>query len=194
MKPRFFATAADLRAWLVANHTTATELLVGFYKRGSGKPRITWPELVDEALCFGWIDGVRKGIDEVSYSIRLTPRTPRSVWSAVNIARAGELTRQGRMHSASIAAFERRSDQRSRIYSYEQRNAARLGSDAARRFRANKKAWAFFQAQPPGYRKTAIWWVISAKRDETRAKRLATLIDDSEHRRTIQPLSRRPTP
>jgi uncharacterized protein YdeI (YjbR/CyaY-like superfamily) len=194
VNPTFFATAAELHDWLVANQASATELMVGFYRRGSGKPSITWPELVDEALCFGWIDGVRKGIDEVSYSIRLTPRTARSVWSAVNIARASELTRQRRMHPAGLAAFERRSDDRSRIYSYEQRNAATLDADAERLFRANKKAWAFFLAQAPGYRKTAIWWVVSAKRDETRAKRLATLIDDSQHGRTIQPLSRRPTP
>jgi uncharacterized protein YdeI (YjbR/CyaY-like superfamily) len=192
VKPKFFATAVELREWLERNHATATELLVGFYKRGSGKPSITWQELVDEELCFGWIDSVRKGIDEVSYSNRLTPRKARSTWSAVNIARAKELIRLGRMHPAGQKAFERRTDERSAIYSYEQRKKARLDPEAERSFRANKKAWAFFQAQAPGYRKTAIWWVMSAKREETRQKRLATLIGDSQNGRTIGPLTRRP--
>jgi uncharacterized protein YdeI (YjbR/CyaY-like superfamily) len=192
VKPKFFATAVELREWLERNHATATELLVGFYKRGSGKPSITWQELVDEELCFGWIDSVRKGIDEVSYSNRLTPRKARSTWSAVNIARAKELIRLGRMHPAGQKAFERRTDERSAIYSYEQRKKARLDPEAERSFRANKKAWAFFQAQAPGYRKTAIWWVMSAKREETRQRRLATLIGDSQNGRTIGPLTRRP--
>jgi uncharacterized protein YdeI (YjbR/CyaY-like superfamily) len=194
VKPTFFATAAELRDWLEVNHATATELLVGFYKRGSGKSSITWPELVDEALCFGWIDSVRQGIDAVSYSNRLTPRTQRSTWSAINIARAKELIALGRMRPAGLKAFERRTDERSAIYSYEQRKAARLDPEADRSFRANKKAWAFFQAQPPGYRKTAIWWVISAKRDETRRRRLATLIGDAERGQMIRPLRRTPGP
>ncbi len=192
MKPTFFAAAGELRDWLERNHATASELLVGFYKRGSGKPSITWQELVDEELCFGWIDSVRKGVDEVSYSNRLTPRTQRSTWSAINIARAKELIRLGRMRPAGLKAFERRTAERSAIYSYEQRKRARLDPEAVRSFRANKKAWAFFQAQAPGYRKTAIWWVISAKREETRQKRLATLIQDSQNGRTIGPLARRP--
>jgi uncharacterized protein YdeI (YjbR/CyaY-like superfamily) len=192
VKPIFFATAGELRQWLERNHASATELLVGFYKRGSGKPSITWQELVDEELCFGWIDSVRQGIDEVSYSNRLTPRTARSTWSAINIARAKELIRLGRMRPAGLKAFERRTDERSAIYSYEQRKKARLDPEAERSFRANKKAWAFFQAQAPGYRKTAIWWVISAKREETRQKRLTTLIGDSQNGRTIGPLTRRP--
>jgi uncharacterized protein YdeI (YjbR/CyaY-like superfamily) len=192
VKPIFFATAGELREWLERNHASATELLVGFYKRGSGKPSITWQELVDEELCFGWIDSVRQGIDEVSYSNRLTPRKARSTWSAINIARAKELIRLGRMRPAGLKAFERRTDERSAIYSYEQRKKARLDPEAERSFRANKKAWAFFQAQAPGYRKTAIWWVISAKREETRQKRLTTLIGDSQNGRTIGPLTRRP--
>ncbi|HVS04930.1 MAG TPA: YdeI/OmpD-associated family protein [Candidatus Dormibacteraeota bacterium] len=192
MKPRFFATAAELRAWLEDNHTTATELFVGFYRRDSGKPSITWQELVDEELCFGWIDGVRKGIDDVSYSNRITPRKPRSTWSAINIARARELIKQGRMRPAGLKAFERRTDERSAIYSYEQRTNSKLDPEAERTFRANKKAWAFFESQPPSYRKTAIYWVISAKREETRQKRLATLISDSQHGRTVGPLSRPP--
>lgn len=192
MKPTFFANAEELRDWLERNHATATELLVGFYRKGSGKATITWPELVDEALCFGWIDSVRQGIDEVSYSNRLTPRKQRSTWSAINIARARELIALGRMRPAGLKAFERRTDDRSAIYSYEQRAKARLDPAAERSFRANNKAWAFFQAQPPSYRRAATWWVSSAKREETRRKRLATLVRDSQNGRTIAPLSRRP--
>ncbi len=192
MKPTFFGTAGELREWLERNHATATELFVGFYKRRSGKPSITWQEMVDEELCFGWIDGVRQGIDEVSYSNRITPRKPRSTWSAVNIARAQELIRLRRMHPAGLKAFERRTDERSAIYSYEQRKSARLEPGAERSFRANQKAWTFFQAQAPGYRQAATWWVISAKREETRKKRLATLIADSALGRAIGPLRRRP--
>jgi uncharacterized protein YdeI (YjbR/CyaY-like superfamily) len=194
VKPAFFATAGELRDWLERNHETATELVVGFYKRGTGKPSITWQELVDEELCFGWIDGIRKGIDDVSYSNRITPRKQRSTWSAINIARARELIRLGRMHRAGLQAFERRSEERSAIYSYEQRKDARLDAEAERSFRANKRAWDFFQARAPSYRRAAIWWVISARREETRQKRLATLIDDSHAGRTIGPLSRTPRP
>ena len=192
MKATFFATPGELREWLERNHATATEFLVGFYKRGSGKPSITWQELVDEELCFGWIDGVRQGIDEVSYSNRITPRKPRSTWSAINIARAKELIRLGRMHPAGLKAFGRRTEERSATYSYEQRKSARLDPGAERSFRANKKAWAYFRAQAPGYRQTATWWVISAKREETRNKRLATLIADSARGRAIRLLRRRP--
>ena len=193
-KPTFFATASELRAWLEDNHATATELFVGFYRRGSGKTSITWQELVDEELCFGWIDGVRNGIDDVSYSNRITPRKPRSTWSAINIARAKELIKRGRMRPAGLKAFERRTDERSAIYSYEQRKEARLEPWAERAFRTNKKAWAFFESQPPSYRRTEIYWVISAKREETRQKRLATLIRDSQDGRSIRPLSSRVGP
>jgi uncharacterized protein YdeI (YjbR/CyaY-like superfamily) len=192
MKPIFFTTVSELRDWLEANHATASELMVGFYKRGSGKPSITWSELVDEELCFGWIDGVRMGIDGVSYANRITPRKPRSTWSAINIARAQELIRLGRMRPAGLKAFERRTDERSAIYSYEQRKKARLDPAAERSFRGNRKAWTFFQAQPPSYQRAAIWWVISAKREETRQKRLTTLIGDSRNSRTVGPLSRPP--
>jgi uncharacterized protein YdeI (YjbR/CyaY-like superfamily) len=194
VKPTFFATPAALRDWLEGNHATASELWVGFYRRRSGKPSITWQELVDEELCFGWIDGVRKGIDEVSYSNRITPRMPRSTWSAINIARANELIRLGRMRPAGLKAFERRTDERSGIYSYEQQEKARLDPAAEGSFRADKKAWAFFQAQAPSYQRAAIWWVISAKKEETRQKRLATLIGDSENGRTVGPLTRRVRP
>ncbi len=191
--PTFFATPAEFRAWLEAHHDEARELWVGYYKKGSGRPSITWPESVDEALCFGWIDGVRKGIDDVSYMIRFTPRKPRSVWSAVNIKRVGELAELGLMCPAGLAAFEQRAAERSGIYAYEQENAS-LDEDSEQRFRANAAAWAFFQAQPAWYRKAATWHVVSAKREETRQKRLTALIDHSEQGRTILELTLRPRP
>lgn len=193
MKPIFFATPSELRAWLDAHHQTSQELLVGFYKKGSGRPSITWPEAVDEALCVGWIDGVRKSLGGESYTIRFTPRKPRSIWSAVNIKRAEELSQLGLMRPGGLRAFEQRSDDKSRIYAYEQGRAT-LDDEQERQFRANTAAWDFFQARPASYRQTAIWWVISAKKDETRRKRLATLIGDSQHGRTIAPLTRRPRP
>ena len=192
--PTFFATPAEFRAWLEEHHAEARELWVGFYKVGSGRPSITWPEAVDEALCFGWIDGVRKGIDDASYIIRFTPRQARSTWSAVNIKRAQELIDLGLMHPSGLKAFAARAEEKSGIYAYEQRDAARLDEADERRFRDNSKAWDFFQAQAAWYRKTAIWWVVSAKKEDTRRKRLATLIEDSEHGRTIAPLTRRPKP
>ena len=190
IKPTFFATPSEFRAWLEKHHDTTQELWVGFYKTNSGKPSITWPEAVDEMLCFGWIDGVRKGIDDVSYTIRVTPRKPRSTWSAVNIKRVKELTTQGLMRAAGLKAFEQRAEERSEIYAYERENA-RLDDAFEQQFRANTKAWDFFQAQAASYRKAAIWWVGSPKKEETRLKRLATLIEDSEHGRTVPPLTRR---
>jgi uncharacterized protein YdeI (YjbR/CyaY-like superfamily) len=190
MDPTFFPTPADLRAWLEQNHEQETELLVGFYRKASGRPSITWPESVDEALCFGWIDGVRRGIDDESYTIRFTPRKPTSNWSSVNINRVGSLTEERRMRPAGRAAFERRSEARSGIYSYEQRKTAKLEPDQERQFRENEGAWSFFQSQPPGYRRTATHWVVTAKRDETRKKRLATLIDDSANGRRLRHLTR----
>jgi uncharacterized protein YdeI (YjbR/CyaY-like superfamily) len=189
MRPIFFSTSSALRAWLEAHHATTMELLVGFHKKGSGKPSITWPEAVDEALSFGWIDGVRRSLDDVSYTIRFTPRTARSTWSAANIKRATELIEAGSMRPAGRKAFEARRDERSGIYSYEQRGKAKLGREFERQFRSNTKAWAFFMSQPPGYRTTATYWVVSAKREETRRRRLATLIDDSAHERTVRPLT-----
>jgi uncharacterized protein YdeI (YjbR/CyaY-like superfamily) len=186
----FFETPDDFRAWLEQNHETESELLVGFYRKGTGKPSITWPESVAEALCFGWIDGVRRGIDEESYSIRFTPRKATSTWSKVNIEKVAELTSEGRMHPAGQAAFERRSDAKSGIYSYEQRRDAKLDPDQEREFRANDAAWSFFESQPRGYRRTATYWVVSAKREETRRKRLATLIDDSANGRRLKHLTR----
>lgn len=189
MRPKFFATSAGFRRWLETNHDKAEELYVGFYKKASGKPSITWSEAVDQALCFGWIDGVRKSIDESSYMNRFTPRRPRSTWSAVNVAKVRELTRRGLMHPAGMAAFEKRSDDRTATYSFEQREAAKFDKELERRFRANKDAWSWFQTQPPGYKKTATHWVMSAKRQETRDRRLTILIDDSAEGRRIAQLT-----
>jgi uncharacterized protein YdeI (YjbR/CyaY-like superfamily) len=193
--PTFFATPAELRAWLEAHHATQPELLVGFYKKGSGKPSITWPESVDEALCYGWIDGVRRSLGDEAYTIRFTPRKKRSVWSNVNIRRAGELIAEGRMRPAGLAAFEARTGERSGVYSFEQKDQEKVVFDEAqaRQFQADPKAWEFFQAQAPWYRRTATWWVISAKKEATRAKRLATLIADSAAGRPIRGLDRKPT-
>jgi uncharacterized protein YdeI (YjbR/CyaY-like superfamily) len=193
-EPTFFATAEAFRAWLEAHHAGEQELLVGYYKKGSGKPSITWPESVDQALCFGWIDGVRRGRDDTSYTIRFTPRKRRSIWSAVNIRRFKELAELGLVHPAGHKAFAARADERSAVYAYEQRDNAVLDAAAEQQFRQNARAWEFFQDQPAGYRKTAIWWVISAKKEETRNKRLVTLIDDSAQGRTIAPLTRKPKP
>ncbi len=179
MQPTFFATPAEFRQWLERHHQSERELLVGFYKKSSGRPSITWPESVAEALCFGWIDGVRRSIDDESYSIRFTPRKKGSIWSAVNMRLAEELIRDGRMQPAGLAAWEARDPAKSAVYSFEQREAAQLAPDMEARLRDNAQAWKFWQAQPPGYRKTATFWVMSAKRPETRAKRLQTLIDDS---------------
>jgi uncharacterized protein YdeI (YjbR/CyaY-like superfamily) len=191
VKPTFFPTPADFRKWLEKHHEQAHELLVGFYKKGSGKPSITWPESVDEALCFGWIDGVRRTIDDESYSIRFTPRRARSVWSNVNTKRVAELARQGRMHRSGLEAFEARDPKRSGIYSFEQREKnQKLGATYAAKFRANRKAWAFFQAQPPGYQRLASLWVMSAKKEETKLRRLAEVIKDSAAGRRIGPLSK----
>lgn len=189
--PLFFATPAEFRAWLAKNHETTNELWVGFYKKESGRSSITWPESVDEALCVGWIDGIRKTIDAESYKIRFTSRKPTSAWSAVNIGRVAELKRQGRMKPAGVEAFERRSEVKSGIYAYEQRQHAAFALAEEKQFRANAKAWKFFQAQPAGYRKTTAWWVISAKREATRAKRLATLIEDSAAGLPIRQLDRK---
>ena len=191
MAPIFFATADDFRAWLEEHHASERELLVGFHKTGSGRPSMTWPESVDQALCFGWIDGVRRRIDDASYSIRFTPRKPRSTWSAVNVKRAAELIELGLMHPAGLAAFERRGDDRTAIYAYEQRKAAELEPAMEEQFRADEGAWAWFQAQAPSYRRAATHWVTSAKKPETRARRLRQLIADSKAGRPVPPLAPR---
>jgi uncharacterized protein YdeI (YjbR/CyaY-like superfamily) len=177
MKPRFFKTPRAFRTWLEKNHETATELWVGFHRKATGKPSITWPQSVDEALCFGWIDGIRKSIDEESYVIRFTPRRKTSKWSAVNVRRVGELTAAGLMKKAGLAAVEAR-DASKAPYSYEKRVAI-LAPAYARRFKANRKAWSFFNSQAPYYQRMLTDWVMSAKQEETRARRLAKLIEAS---------------
>jgi len=170
--------ARAVPSWLDANHQTEVELLVGFYKVESGKPSITWPQSVDEALCYGWIDGVRRRIDDESYTIRFTPRKPKSIWSAVNIKRMGELIAAGRVARAGLATFERRDAERSELYSYERQHASHSPEMLAR-FQREKKAWAWFSQSAPSYQRVAAHWVSSAKREETREKRLATLIECS---------------
>jgi uncharacterized protein YdeI (YjbR/CyaY-like superfamily) len=177
--PRFFPTPAAFRTWLRRHHRTERELWVGFHKKGSGRASITWPESVDEALAVGWIDGIRKSIDAESYMIRFTPRKPGSTWSAVNIRRVAVLTEEGRMRPAGVTAFEARTAARSGIYAFEQRAGPGLSAAERKRFKSNAKAWRFFEAQPAGYRRTATWWVVSAKRTETRERRLETLVADS---------------
>jgi uncharacterized protein YdeI (YjbR/CyaY-like superfamily) len=183
--PLFFSAPAHFRSWLGANHKKRGELWVGFYRKGSGRPSITWPEAVDEALCVGWIDGLRKTIDEESYKIRFTPRKTTSNWSAINIGRVQELTKQGRMCPAGSKAFKLRKEEKSGIYSYENRKSAVLGGAAEKQFRSRPKAWDFFQNQPASYRQTLIWWVVTAKREETRQKRLERLIAESEAERRL---------
>jgi uncharacterized protein YdeI (YjbR/CyaY-like superfamily) len=173
---RFFKTPADLRQWFAKHHATADAVWVGFYRKGSGEPSITWPESVDEALCVGWIDGIRKSIDATRYKIRFTPRRRGSIWSAVNIARVGVLEQEQRMQAAGRAAFADRRENRSGIYAYEQRPVD-LPEPYSTLLQRNPSAHAFFMAQPPSYRKLATWWVVSAKKDETRAARVAKLIE-----------------
>jgi uncharacterized protein YdeI (YjbR/CyaY-like superfamily) len=189
MEPTFFATPAQFRSWLEEHHESETELLVGFYKKASGKPSITWPESVDQALCFGWIDGVRRSLGDEAYTIRFTPRKARSNWSAVNVARMNELAAEGLVHPGGVAAFERRSDDRTAIYSYEQRKNATMPPEYEQQLRADAAAAEFFDSQPPWYRRTATHWVISAKREATRERRLAQLIEDSASGRRIGPLT-----
>jgi uncharacterized protein YdeI (YjbR/CyaY-like superfamily) len=190
MQPTFFATPDKWRAWLARHHATTAELLVGFYKRDTGRPSITWPESVDHALCYGWIDGVRKSLGAESYTIRFTPRRPGSTWSKVNLKRVEELEALGLMEPAGRAAPAARTATKSGIDSYEQRAEARFTPEQERAFKRNRKAWAYFQAEAPWYRRTATYWVVSAKREDTRAKRLATLIADSAAGRRIGQLDR----
>src|SRR6186997_2675558 len=176
--PTFFSKQSEFRKWLQKNHTKETELLVGFYKVGSGKSSMTWSQSVDEALCFGWIDGVRTSIDKKSYQIRFTQRKPTSIWSAINIKKVEELTKQGLMQPAGLASFEKRVESRSKIYSYE-KDEAELTQSFKKQFKANKKAWNYFQALAPSYKKVSTHWVMRAKQEATRLKRLKELIADS---------------
>jgi uncharacterized protein YdeI (YjbR/CyaY-like superfamily) len=181
VEPRYFATPDEFRAWLEDHHATAREILVGFYKRPG--PGMTYQQALDQALSFGWIDGVRRRVDEQRWTIRFSPRQPRSIWSAVNIRRVEELTQAGLMHPAGLRAFAARDAARSGVYSYERPQS--LDPEFEGQLRTNAAAWEFFQAQAPWYRRTASAWVMSAKREATRRRRLATLIDDSAHRRRI---------
>jgi len=185
--PVFFASPAEFRAWLETHHQSAGEVLVGFHRKATGRPTLTWPESVDEALCFGWIDGVRRRIDDARYTIRFTPRRPASRWSAVNVARVAELDAEGRMRPAGLAAFERRREHAG--YSYEDRAAVELDEAYERELRGNAEAWRWFAAAPPSYRRAAIHWVMSAKREETRRRRLARLVEASAAGRPVPPLT-----
>lgn len=173
--PHFFASPSAFRTWLTAHAATAPELLVGFHKVGSGRPSMSWSESVDEALCFGWIDGVRRRIDDGSYSIRFTPRRATSIWSAVNIAKFEQLVAEGRMTAAGVVAYANRKAHKSAVYSHEQAHTAELLPQELAAFQRDAAAWAFFQGTPPGYKKVMLHWVTSAKKTETRAARLAKL-------------------
>ena len=177
--PTFFPNAKAFRQWFEANSGGATDLLVGFHKVGTGRPGMSWSESVDEALCFGWIDGVRKRVDEAAYTIRFTPRKPTSIWSAINIAKVAQLQAEGRMTPAGAQAFARRTEARSMVYSHEQEETAELSPAELRAFKRNKVAWSFFDSTPPGYRKVVLHWICSAKKPETRAARLTKLLEAS---------------
>jgi uncharacterized protein YdeI (YjbR/CyaY-like superfamily) len=185
----FFETPAELRAWLEEHHATASELWVGQYKKASGRRSLTWEQIVDEALCFGWIDGKSQGIDEHRYRQRLTPRRPKSNWSAINIAKVAELRAQGRMTPAGEAAFAARREAPPGALTYERRHEAAFDAGQEAAFRANAPAWEWFAAQSPSYRTMATFWVVSAKRPETQARRLATLIECSAEERRVPPLA-----
>jgi uncharacterized protein YdeI (YjbR/CyaY-like superfamily) len=190
VKPLFFETPEQFRAWLEEHHETESELLVGFHKKGSGRRSISWPESVDQALCFGWIDGVRRSLDDESYTIRFTPRKPKSNWSAINVAKVEELKARGLMKPAGLRAYEARAPERTGVYSFERSEPAVLPAEFERDFRSNERAWQWFVGRPPGYRKTATHWVISAKREETRMRRLQQLIECSAEGRKVPPLTR----
>ena len=188
MKTQFFQSKTEFRDWLKRDHAEADELYVGFHKKASGIPSITYSEALDEALCFGWIDGVRKSADEFRYAIRFTPRKRDSRWSAVNIARARALIEAGRMHASGLKVFESRTQEKKIRYS-DERKAAVLDPAYEKQLKANHKAWDYFQSKPPSYRQVAIFWIMDAKREETRMKRLLQLIQNSEAGRTIPPLT-----
>jgi uncharacterized protein YdeI (YjbR/CyaY-like superfamily) len=190
-EPEFFDSPEAFRSWLEANHATAAEKLVGFYKKAAGRPTLTWSQSVDEALCFGWIDGRARSLGPDAWCIRFTPRRPGSIWSAVNVRKVAALTEQGRMRPAGLAAFARRAPERTAVYSHEQDEPPALAAEQEARLRADPAAAAFWDAQPPGYRRAAAWWVISAKRPETREQRLGTLIADSAAGRRVKPLAPR---
>ena len=191
MDVQFFDTAADLRAWFEANHETAPELFVGYWKKGSGRAGVTHPEAIEQALCFGWIDSIGRRIDDKSHQVRFTPRRRGSVWSAVNIAKIADLTERGLMHPAGTKAFEARKPDGAAVYSYEQPDGVELDVAQTAQFRANSAAWDWYAAQSAAYRKAAVHWVTSAKRAGTRERRLAQLISDSAAGRRVPPLTPR---
>lgn len=190
METVFFASASDLRAWLEENHDSVEGLWIGFYKKHTGKPGITYAEALDEALCLGWIDGIRKRVDDDSYTIRFTPRRPGSIWSNVNVKRFGELRELGLVQPPGVRAYQEGDWKKSGSYLYEQPTHV-LDDAYEAQFRASQPAWEFFEAQPPSYRKSATGWVMSAKREETRLRRLSTLIEDSENGRRLANFSRK---
>ena len=189
MDPLFFESAARFRDWLATHHATETEVLVGFHKKATGRPTLTWSESVDQALCFGWIDGRRTGLGADAYMIRFTPRRPRSIWSAINVAKVEDLTQRGLMQEAGLAAFAKRDPARTGVYSFEREDRG-LGDEFEAEFRRDAAAWAWYSSQPAGYRRAANHWVRSAKREATQRSRLATLIADSRQGRKIKPLRR----
>jgi uncharacterized protein YdeI (YjbR/CyaY-like superfamily) len=191
-KPVFFKSSMDFRTWLAKNHAQAKEMWVGFYKSSSGKNGITYAEALDEALCYGWIDAVRKSIDGDRWTIRFTPRKPASIWSVINIGHVRRLTKSGRMKPSGLNAFVRRDKKKSRIYSYEAKNAP-FDATHERRFKADKKAWRFFATQAPSYQKVARWWIAWAKQDETKLQRLNKLIEASRRKEKLDRyVSRKP--
>lgn len=192
MAPRFFKTPAALRRWFEAHHETTAELWIGFYKKDSGRGGVIYKQALDEALCFGWIDGMVRRVDEVSYMQRFTPRRPRSTWSAVNIAKMRALIDEGRAQPAGLAAFERRTPDRAVAYSYEQRQTATLSPAERRAVQADPAAWSFFEAQPPHYKRAVALWIQGARKLETRQRRLAVLIDCSARGRLVPPFIPRP--
>ena len=184
MKVTYFKSPSDFQQWLVTNHASATELWLGFYKKDSGKGGLTYTEALDEALCFGWIDGIKKRVDELSFTQRFTPRRFKSNWSLINIRHVERLKRAGRMKPAGLNAFASRTGARSGVYSFENK-PRRLSPKLERQFESDKTAWEFFQQQPPGYRRVAIFWVMSAKQEATRQRRLAQLLSDSKQSRRL---------
>lgn len=185
-EPLYFSSPEDFRAWLAEHAGTAAELVVGFHKVDSGVPSMTWPQSVDEALCVGWIDGVRRRVDERRYQIRFTPRRATSIWSRININRVAVLTAEGRMQPAGLAAFEKRTEQRSIVYAYEHDGEVALPPELDRVFRRDRKGWAWFEAQPPGWRRQTLRWVLSAKQAETRERRLAQLMAAAAEGRRVR--------
>ena len=189
--PKYFKSASEFRRWLEAHHDSASELVVGFYRVETGKPTMTWTEAVREALCFGWIDGLVKRVDDARYTRRFTPRKPGSIWSSVNVRHVESLTKEGRMHPAGLAAFRALRENRSGVYSFEQR-LVELPDPFVSQLRGDDVAWAYWQSLPASYRRTVTWWVISAKQDVTRHKRCATLVAHCARRERIAQFTSRP--